>query len=172
MKRPVKTYLLILLFPLTIYFFIATFLLFLISLLEKLNDTLLGYSEAPGWTEYETHEWHHESIWFAIFFPIFVFLLGAWGVIVLFYATITAFFRCVYEILKFLWEKIVEIWEEIVTIFKAIWEWTVEAIERMLEFIGEKIVEIWEEIVTIIKAIWEWTVETIDHIWSTIKNIF
>lgn len=123
-----RWWVLVVFFPITLYFLLGTLILFLIYWLDKLAEVLGNYSGFPGIDFHEATEWHNTSIWVTIFFPIAGSFILAWVLLILIYSILAA-------ILHFLWDVLVFIWELIVKLVVTIWEWTIEAIEYIWDTI-------------------------------------
>jgi hypothetical protein len=123
-----RKWVLILFFPVTAYMFLGTTLLFLLYKVEQVIEALGDFSEFPGFDGYQAIEWHNESIWLTVIFPILWPVLAVWESVVFTYAVFSAILRFIYNIL-------VSIWKMVVAITMAIWNWAVESIEYVWETI-------------------------------------
>jgi ABC-type uncharacterized transport system permease subunit len=116
-----KGYLLILFFPVTVYLFIGTLLLFLLFKFEQVIEVYADYSEWPGIDRYIPTEWHSKNVWLSISFPIVWPILFIWDILVFIYAIFAA-------LVKFLYDTITYIWRQLVKAITAIWKWTIESV--------------------------------------------
>jgi len=154
---------LVVFFPITLYIFIGTILLALLSGLDALIERLGNYSRFPGLEVYDATQWHKESKRTTALFPLICPFLLLWLVGVFLYAVLAAVLRMVYETIVLIWELIVEV-------VTAIWEWIVNMVTAIWEWIVDMVTAIWEWIVDMVTAIWEWTIETVEYIWETITG--
>lgn len=114
--------LLIILFPVTAYLFIGTFLFFLATKIDVFAKNLGDYFGAPGLEHYSSHKWHDMSIWLTIFFPVTWPIIFAWLICVFLYALMVALWRIIYALLEAIWSWIVDsveyIWDTISSVFR------------------------------------------------------
>jgi hypothetical protein len=116
-----KRYLLILFFPVTIYLFVGTLLLFLLFKFEQIIEVFADYSQWPGIDSYIPTEWHSKNIWLSILFPIVWPTLFIWDLLVFIYAIFAS-------LVNFISDAITYIWKQLVKAMRAIWEWTIESV--------------------------------------------
>jgi hypothetical protein len=116
-----KGYLLILFFPITIYLFVGTALLFLLFKFEQVIKVFAVYSEWPGIDCYIPTEWHSKNVRLSISFPIVWPALFIWDLLVFIYAIFAA-------LVKFIYDAIISIWKRLVKAMTSIWEWTIESV--------------------------------------------
>ncbi len=138
-----RKYLLWLFFPITVYMFIGTTLLFVLTKIDDIIELFGNYSKFPGLANYSSNAWYDESIWFTALFPVTWPILLGWLTILLLYAIVAGFIRFFSNLLG-------NIWDLIFNIVIAIWEWTSD----------------------LLKAIWRWIVDALEDIWDQIKSIF
>lgn len=95
--------------PITVYLAIGTALLFLIFLIDQVVEGLGNYSGFPWLDDHTATEWHKQSLWFTVSFPIIWPILFVFMLLVLLYAIIAAILRVIYDILEYIWNLIVDL---------------------------------------------------------------
>lgn len=113
-------------FPVTAYLFVGTALFFLLSKTDQLSEKCGNLSEFPGLEFYKATDWHTESVWLTIFFPIVWPLIAVWVLLVFIYAVVAFLLRAIYEIL-------IHIKDAVVDLVTLIWRKTIESIEYIWE---------------------------------------
>jgi hypothetical protein len=118
LEKEIPKYLLIIFFPITLYVFFGSLLLFLLSQLERFSIFLMKFSGFSVFKESKATTWHRHSVACTTMFPITVPILAMMELILFFYAFIYAILGNLRKIIRFAWENVTGLWEIIANWFE------------------------------------------------------